>query len=355
MIKRTHISKAVAAALLAVSAQVAFAVDEVEPNDTANTAQQLVVGTDGQVVIQGSIGVNEPGLPVIPDVDFYSFEGSAGNAITIDIDGGMKAPGQTGLHVDTAIGLFKAGATPGTWELLLQVDNVATIDEGSSTAGGGERDARIDEPPFALPADGTYVVGVISSPRIFTDNALVQGELQPPGFRTFPNGSYTLIISGVTPPAHVQYVNIDIKPGDRHAVTLLNPKQKRDIPIALLSRPAKDGVPAFNPFDAKIDTITFGRGGNENSLVRCLKERRDWNHDRMPDLVCLFDVPSAGFEEDDLIGKLKGETVSGVRFEAVGQLKVVAPRYKERDRIPNHHGKGHGRDDDRHDGKHDRR
>ena len=367
MIKRTHISKAVAAALLVVSTQMAFAIDEVEPNDTANTAQQLVI--DGQVTIQATIGVNEAGLPLIPDVDFYTFEGSEGDAVTIDIDGGMKSPGETGLHVDTTIALFKAGATPGTWERLIQVENVLTVDEGSTTAGGGERDPRIDEPPFALPADGRYLVAVIGAPRFFTENGSIEGEFLPSGSRVFPNGSYTLIISGVTPPSQapapspspVQYINIDIKPGDRHDVTRLDPKQKRDLPIALLSRRAKGDRPAFNPLDAKVDTITFGRGGNENSLVRCLKERRDLNHDRIPDLVCLFDVPSAGFEEGDLVGKLKGETMNGGRFEAVGALKVrPSGRLKDHDRPeyrPHpgwYNGKGHGQDDDRHDGKHRR-
>jgi hypothetical protein len=368
MNKRTRISNAVAAAFLAASAQLAFAVDEVEPNDTAATAQQLVVGTDGPVVIQATIGVNEPNVPLIADVDYYTFEGSEGNAITIDIDGGMKAPGETGLNVDTRIALFKAGPT-GQWEILLQVDNSLTVDEGSVTTGGGERDARIDEPPFALPADGRYLVGVISSPRFFKDDGTPEGELLPSGGgRAFPNGGYKLIISGVTPPARVQYVNIDIKPGDHREVTALNPKQKRDIPIALLSRRAKGSVPAFNPLDAKVDSITFGRGGNENSLVRCLKEHRDVNHDRMPDLICLFDVPSARFEEDDAIGKLKGETKTGVRFEAVGKLKVLHTRSRRDDDRPeyrphhgwhhgHHHGHQHGRDDDRRGGKnygHDR-
>ncbi|HEX6530320.1 MAG TPA: hypothetical protein VF004_10915, partial [Burkholderiales bacterium] len=103
-------------------------------------------------------------------------------------------------------------------------------------------------------------------------------------------------------------------------------------------------------------SITFGRGGNENSLTRCLKQHIDVNRDGIPDLVCLFDVPSAGFEEDDVAGKLKGETTSGMRFEAVGKLKVTPEfKNKDKDRPRWHHGKGHGRDDDRHDGKHDRR
>jgi hypothetical protein len=200
-----------------------------------------------------------------------------------------------------------------------------------------------------LPVKGRYVVAVSGEGR-------------------FVNGSYTLTIKGITPPAQMQYVNIDIRPGDRNEVTRLNPRQKRDLPIAVLSRKASATLAAFNPLEAKPDSITFGRSGDEKSLVRCLKHHWDVNRDGMPDLICLFDVPSANFEEDDVAGKLKGEMVSGARFEAVGKLKVRPEfKHKDKDRPHWHHhghngrdddrhdGKGHGRDDDRHDGKHNRR
>lgn len=333
MIKRTRISNAVAAALLAVSAQVAFAVDEVEPNDSLGSPQQVVVGTDGQVVINGAIGVTDPTLPAVPDVDFYSFEASETDVITLDIDGGMKGMGATDRQVDTKITLFGPDG-----QVVLENDDSLTIDEGSASIGG-ERDARIENLSLQASGSGKYVVSVT-------------------GVGRFPNGSYTLIVSGitVTAPSQVDYVNIDVRPGDRSEYTRVNMKQKRDLPIALLSRKAKGDMPAFKPLEAKVDSITFGRGGNEQSLTRCVKEHRDLNRDGIPDLVCLFDVPSAGFEENDVAGTLKGETVKGIRFEAVGKLKVVAPDYKnkDRDRPDPHHGKGHGRDDDRHDGKHGR-
>ena len=338
MIKRTYISNAVAAALLAVSAQVAFAVDEVEPNDSLANAQPVTVGTDGQVIIQGVVGTNDPAQPAVPDVDFYSFQASDTDVITLDIDGGMKGMGATDRQVDTKITLFGPDG-----QVVLENDDSLTIDEGSASIGG-ERDARIENLALQASGSGKYVVAVT-------------------GVGRFPNGSYTLIISGitVTAPSQVQYINIDVRPGDRTEFTRVNMKQKRDLPIALLSSKPKGDMPAFKPLEAKVDSITFGRGGEEKSLSRCLKEHRDLNRDGIPDLVCLFDVPSAGFEENDVAGKLKGETKDGTRFEAVGKLKVVAPDYKNKDRDRpgnwdhHHQGKGHGRDDDRHDGKHDRR
>jgi len=349
MIKRTCVRNAVAAAFFATSAQLAFAVDEVEPNDSLGSAQQLVVGTDGKMIVQGTIGVTDPTQTAIPDVDFYSFEGFAGNAVTVDIDGGIKPVVTTVRHVDTIIALFRPGATPGTWEIHAQVDNTPSIDEGSEPIGG-ERDARIDNPPVALPVDGTYIVAVSSSPRFFrNDGSTTNTTVTPPNAR-FPNGSYTLIVSGVTPPPRVQYVNIDIKPGDKDEVTRLNPKMKRDIPIALLSNAATASGPAFNALDVKVDSITFGRGGEEKSLVRCLKHGWDVNRDGLRDLICLFDVPSAAFDEDDLVGKMKGESANGLRFEAVAKLKVKAPRRKHKEKDHDRdHNRGHNRDHDRDD------
>jgi len=351
MFKRKCLSNAVAAAFFATSAQLAFAVDEAEPNDSLGATQQLSVGTDGKIIVQGTIGVTGTTETPIPDVDFYSFEGRAGDPITVDIDGGIKPVGATTRHVDTIVALFRPGTAPGTWELLVQNDNTPVIDEGSAPIGG-ERDARLDNPPVALPVDGTYIVGVSSAPRLFRNDGSTTSTTVTGDRARFPNGSYTLIISGVTPPQLVQYVNIDIKPGDPDEVTRLNPKSKRVIPIALLSNAATGSSPAFNALDAKVDSITFGRGGEEKSLVRCRTHRwdkhhhgrdkdhdgipdklgRDVNRDGLPDLVCLFDISAGGFTEDDLVGKMKGESANGMRFEAVAKLKVKAPRrYRKHD------------------------
>jgi hypothetical protein len=358
MFKRKCLSNAVAAAFFATSAQLAFAVDEAEPNDSLGATQQLSVGTDGKIIVQGTIGVTGTTETPIPDVDFYSFEGRAGDPITVDIDDGIKAVGATTRHVDTIVALFRPAAVAGTWEILLQNDNTPSIDEGSAPIGG-ERDARLDNPPVALPVDGTYIVGVSSAPRLFRNDGSTTSTTVTGDRARFPNGSYTLIISGVTPPQLVQYVNIDIKPGDPDEVTRLNPKSKRVIPIALLSNAAAGSSPAFNALEVKVDSITFGRGGEEKSLVRCHKDRwdkhhhgwdkhhngrdkdhdgipnkRGWdvNRDGLPDLVCLFDISAGAFTEDDLVGKMKGESANGMRFEAVAKLKVKAPRkYRKHD------------------------
>jgi hypothetical protein len=355
MFKRKCLSNAVAAAFLAMSAQLAFAVDEAElagtmgANDSFGTAQELVLDTDGKMIVQGTIGVTDPAQAAIPDLDFYSFEGRAGDPVTVDIDGGIKPVATTTRHVDTIVALFRPVAG-GTWEVLLQSDNTPSIDEGSEPIGG-ERDARLDNPPVALPVDGTYIVAVSSAPRLFRNDGSTTSTLVTGDRARFPNGSYTLIISGVTPALQMQYVNIDIKPGDPDEVTRLNPRSKRVIPIALLSNAATASSPAFNALEVKVDSITFGRGGEEKSLVRCQnhdrhhkhgkdangdgipdKLGRDVNRDGLPDLVCLFDISAGAFTEDDLVGKMKGESANGMRFEAAAKLKVKAPRkYRKHD------------------------
>jgi len=208
----------------------------------------------------------------------------------------------------------------------LQNNDASPVDEGSSPQGG-VRDARIDNPPVRLRVDGTYVVGVSSFPRFFKNNGEMTSNAVSGPSAPFPNGSYKLTISGVTPTVLVQYINIDIKPGNDDEEAPLNPKSKGNIPVALLSSKAIGSSPEFRPMDVKrdSDSLTFGHKGNEKSLLRCSKEGSDLNGDGIPDLVCHFDNQSADFEHTDIVGILKGNTADGRRFEGSGKLKVVPP------------------------------
>lgn len=335
MNKRNYLRQAVAAAFLVMSGagNLAYGVEAQEKagqmglNDSIATAQPLAITADGPArgtaVVEGWIGVTGFTQTPIPDVDFYSFEGKEGDLVTLDIDGGMKGTGATQRHVDTFIAIFKAGLQPGSWERLAQNNDVTTADEGSPREAGGLRDARIDNPPVRLPKDGTYIVGVSSTPRFFAFDGPVTDTTVSGSRAPFPNGSYTLIISGVTPPDLVQYVNIDIKPGNTEKPAPLNPKSKGVIRIALLSHAAKDSSPEFKALEVKLESITFGSTGDEKSLLRCDKHGVDVDRNGLPDLVCHFDNEAAKFEGHELMGKMKGETGDGRRFEGSGDLKVV--------------------------------
>jgi hypothetical protein len=292
------------AVFLAISgaSNVAFAVYELEPNNPIATPQEMAVGSSGGAEINGVLGVLSG--PATNDVDFYTFEGREGDVVTIDIDGGIKPNGSGLRNFDSYLAIIGPGPT---FQKLRENDNVTTqtFDSGSLS----RLDALIIN--FRLPATGTYTVGVSSFPRFFE---LYGGTVMPGPLGPMSNGSYTLLVSGVSPP--VQQINIDIKPGSG-ALAPINPKSKGKIPVALLSNAE------FNALDANRQSITFGATGNEASLHHCGNDGEDVNGDGLADLVCHFENQAANFDYESLEGILRGQTADGRQFEGRGLLKVV--------------------------------
>ena len=288
-------------------------------NDSILTAQRLTFTacrlpypTDKLCAdVDGKIGVTDPAAAPIPDVDFYAFDAVEGDVVMLDIDQGMKPfqdPNAPQVrNVDTLLTVF--GPLPAVGMQRENNDTLVSVprDPGSDHIF----DALI--PDFRVPTTGTYVVGVSSKPRSFvagggTSNTTVTGRTA-----MFPNGSYKLIISGVTP-AEMQ-VNIDIKPGN-DAEAYLNPKSKGVVPVAILSN---------REFDAlSVDrySLRFGRKGDEKTYVGCHKHGLDVNADGFLDLVCNFDNEYAGWQADDVEGVLQGKTKDGKAFKGASRLKV---------------------------------
>lgn len=296
---KNRLQYAVAAAFLVASGigSPAFAeVFEREANDSVAAAQRLVIDASREVVVRGIVGINTAGTPVA-DVDFYSFLGRAGDVVTVNIDEGMKPSGSSARSLDSLIAIYGPDLPMRT------KDDVAIGQEDEPGTPLSRRDARLDN--VSLPTTGVYTVGVTGTGRQFLPDGSVTGTT-----RTSGNGSYKLIISGVSPSA-IQ-ISIDIKPGlDR--ITRVNPKSKGKIPVALLS---------LNDFDAtKADerSIRFGPGGTEAS-GQCNKH--DANHDGRIDLLCHFDLEAAAFDESDEEGIVTG-TIGGMPFEGRGWLKVI--------------------------------
>jgi hypothetical protein len=291
---KNYLQYAVASALFVASGMSipAFAAEvEKEVNDTVDKAQALVVGASRSVDVSGAIGLVTLGGTPAADVDFYSFQGRAGDVVTVDVDGGMKPSGSSVRSLDSVLAVFGPDLA-----LLRQIDDVPA---GSVDAGSVNRfDARLDN--VVLPTNGRYIVGVASSGRVFTPGGNISAFVA----RSTSNGSYTLIISGVSP--SVQQISIDIKPGlDR--ITRVNPKAKGTIPVALLSAAGFDA--------SKVDesSVRFGPTGTEAS-GRCNKQRAD--------LLCHFDLEAAGFDEGDTEGVVTG-MIGGMPFEGRGWLKVI--------------------------------
>jgi hypothetical protein len=278
----------------------AQAVSEREANHPVANGQHLEIessgGATGGATVDGVIG-NLSG-PAAVDIDYFVFEGQAGDVVTLDIDGGIG-----GLrNVDTIVAVF--GPAP-TYAVLRQVDDATTIDSGSIS----KLDSRIEN--FKLPATGAYVVGVSSFPRKF--NATGGGTSSTSVTSATANGDYTLIISGVTLP--VLQISIEIKPGSGD-VAPINPKSHGKIPVALL------GAADFAVDDVDTDSLGFGHTGNESSLAKC-GTPGDVNGDLYPDLVCHFENQAAKWDSSDEEGILRGRLENGMKFEGRGWLKVV--------------------------------
>jgi hypothetical protein len=302
MSTKLGVRSAMMAALLAACgvSNTAFAIYEVEPNDSIATGQRLVIGDGGSVEVTAVLGTMDPAALPTYDVDFFWFQGTKNDAIAIDIDGGMKADGSSTSSVNTFLTLFRPDLT------ILAQNNQNSIDPGSVHF----EDARIDGTPAVLPDDGIYYVAVSAVPVSFLDGGI------PTRTDARSNGSYTLIISGVTPPPAVTYIGIEVKPGNRQKAAPFNPKSKGSLPVGLLSSPT------FNPLEVDRQSIRFGASGDEDSLLRCHKEGVHLNADDIPDLICHFDTQAAKFGADDLSGFIKGKTPKG-KFQGRGDLKVV--------------------------------
>ena len=302
--------KLTAALVASLFASAAYAVDEQSAaHDTIATAQPLEIGSGGSVTVNGKLGneflrdASGNPTPVVADVDFYSFQGTEGDVVTIDIDDGIKASGSAKRSVDTLVALFGPCPTT-TAPKCIEVDDKSPMDAGSVST----RDARID--PFRLPRSGVYTVGVSSFPRKFTNT----GGLTSTSLNATANGSYVLVISGVTPT--IQYINVEIKPGSGESAPV-NPKSRGNIPVALLSSAE------FNAFSVDYASLTFGANGNEASLERCAREGQDIDGDGRPDLMCHFDTQKSGFEPGDSVGVIRGKTTAGRLFEGRGMIHTV--------------------------------
>jgi hypothetical protein len=115
----------------------------------------------------------------------------------------------------------------------------------------------------------------------------------------------------------VRQVAIDIRPGsDRNRISLRNPD---GVAVAILSEPGFDATTQVDKA-----SLTFGRTGDEPSLVRCDRRGRDENGDGRADQVCHFAIQRTGFRLGDTVGILKGRTVGGASFEGRDAVLIVA-------------------------------
>jgi hypothetical protein len=114
----------------------------------------------------------------------------------------------------------------------------------------------------------------------------------------------------------VQEVTIDIKPGSQ--TNPINSMSLGTIPVAILSSADFDA-----PSEVDRTSLTFGRTGDEHSLVFCNKNGADVNGDGLLDLLCHFKTRLTGFQIGDSVGTLMGQTVNDVPIEGQDIVKIV--------------------------------
>ncbi len=115
----------------------------------------------------------------------------------------------------------------------------------------------------------------------------------------------------------------DLKPGDDS--NTLDSKADAKFEIAILSLSTFDATTRID-----IDSLRFGRTGNEDSLARHRKTRRptyelrDVNGDGLLDLVATFEFNNTGLTTDDTLSILTGVLDDGTRFEVQFDVTVTS-------------------------------
>lgn len=308
--------------VLGLSGFAAAAVTEVEPNDSASSANALSVSVGGTTV-SGVIGDGTETANV--DRDLFAFEATAGDNLSIEAVGTLMPDGTgTCAGFSAVITLYDSD-----WNVMME------------DAGDCEslREARIST---AVSTSGKYFVSIAEYPH-FGDMGGVGQNMDPEMDinKTTFGGSYGLVISGanVPPPTQsVKKVPIKVRHWHREERDLEKRDRRDPIVVAILSMGRSTNKFEATTVDAS--TLTFGATGNEKSLYRCQKQGVDINGDGHSDMICFFNPEIANFHTGDRNGVLKGKTKSGQQIEGRAALKLFTMRLEKRG------FKHHGRHDD---------
>jgi hypothetical protein len=146
----------------------------------------------------------------------------------------------------------------------------------------------------------------ISNPTLMRTSAI------PATLLVSANGQGNAPILTSEPPG--MNVDIDIVPGS--SLNVVSPKLLF-VPVAILSA---NGFDALSDVDRS--SLTFGKTGDEDSLLLCLSKGSDVNGDGRRDLICHFRFSLTGIAVGDTQAILKGQTLGGVPFEGMDSLRV---------------------------------
>lgn len=345
---------------------------DVEPQEISSP--QRIDVSSGTAIVKGTLGNGD-------SYDYFAFDAKAGDVVTIDIDGAAttSCPAST-MSLDTSLALYQSGIDANGVKFPLLYRNIDgdALDAGSVIdCDGYNADAYINQANIL--ADGTYIVAVAAGFTDFGHGGTLVNAASGTVWQGDPSqaGSYTLIISGVTPavtsttsssttsttttavpvastttstapstttttstapstttttsaaPATttttstapsttttslIDQISIDIMPGQ--AFTRMNPNANGKFPVALLSSPT------FNAVNVDTSTLTFGRTGRETGMTQCTT--RDVNRDGLLDLVCHVDNQKTGYNSMTVDAAVMGKTKAGRSFTGHGTTKTIS-------------------------------
>jgi hypothetical protein len=206
-------------------------------------------------------------------------------------------------------------------EVLREIPGILYYSE-SDIDGDGRPGAHVYSPTFkigfyvihvapkadALPTD-TYGLDVEAAGKM-----LVLAKDVP--IREIPREGYGVSSTEGGDPTMFIPVALDIQPGD--TPNSIQSRKSGKIPVAIMSTPT---FSAPNRIAADALSLTFGRTGDEPSLVSCSRE--DVNRDGSIDLVCQFSATLAGFRVGDTVGVLKGKTREGTPIMGMDTVRIL--------------------------------
>ena len=175
VLRYSAIAAILATALFFPRLLLATLINEVEPNNTGATAQNVngSFSLDFQAFITDSttlrhVSIDGKGASGSNAPDFYTFTTAGVGTIILDIDDQGCTPAQGCPDIDTEIGIWNAAGT------LIATNDDAALDPGSDST----RDSFIQL--LGQPA-GTYIVGVCEFDCTFAANFSMTGEFLDSG------------------------------------------------------------------------------------------------------------------------------------------------------------------------------